>query len=379
MKYIILFLALVSAAYSQGVDSTSVTRPLRAKHYPEIRRTAYLVDTVYGINGELITPAPGGGELTIDVLTDSLDGNPRNGTVVINGVTGSEFTLPTIGMDDSLRWSPEQISLLRDSLQHLRDSIAAHRAALDGLGGGSAVDSSYYINTGNRAVLLPLRIPKMWVHLPGTGNVVAMNAIVPTVTATGLDSTDEATSWHVARTSTAKNNASGWSAVINTGAQVALGWEPDVVFKVKTSPLQSQWDSAGYRFGLYGTALSPDSTTPYQQLAEFRYINGWDTGSMWRCVTQRAPYQRDTTVTSVPLAGNTVYYFRIRVRANVIYFYIDNVLVATHNTAANMPALGTVLAPCARVLNRRLGWATNPTAPKGTCQVLISHVYIEHN
>lgn len=96
--------------------------------------------------------------------------------------------------------------------------------------------------------------------------------------------------------------------------------------------------------GFSSAALDQVGTPTTEHVAGFRYDTGVDGTAFWRCVTCDGASNVTTTATSVAAANDTTrpqgWIMRIEWDASNVYFFIDDVLVATHTT--NLPGSTTM-------------------------------------
>jgi hypothetical protein len=139
---------------------------------------------------------------------------------------------------------------------------------------------------------------------------------------------------------------------------------PIMYFKVMYSGT-----STGVRswFGLSNTLLNNDDDFPPVHYAAFKHSNS-GTPDVWKCQTDNASATPLITETTVSVTGNRMYELVMDASTSgIIYFYINNNLVATHNTKLPLPSTGLRyiarsqnLAATARVLSvGRIGFETN--------------------
>lgn len=177
---------------------------------------------------------------------------------------------------------------------------------------------------------------------PGAATVTAVGTPAPTLTATAA-SADEADGRWLNQTTTAViANASG---VISGFNVTQRSWISEAVFTVKTGAAIT---TARHWVGLF--SASPDAAaTPAISLAAFRYDTVSDTTAFWRCVTAGGSATQQVTVTTIPVAVTTAYRFRVKLLAASVEFYANDVLVATHTTAATLPVSTTQLGYGVRI------------------------------
>jgi hypothetical protein len=99
-------------------------------------------------------------------------------------------------------------------------------------------------------------------------------------------------------------------------------------------------------FGLASATPSGSADPSGVHLAAFRYDTATDGTAFWRCCTKDGTTMT-VTATSVAVATDTVYLFRIETDSSAVRFYIDGNLVATHTT--NLPGSSTAIGPTAKV------------------------------
>lgn len=465
MRYIALLFLFSLTCYSQ--DSMRTQSPVMMVHTPNYRR-GQLLDTLYGINGEIISPRAATEGMSVGDFTDSVNAHiPRTSVITINGVLGDTFTISDTSA--SAYWTQSgtflplataaSLYLRQDSAKlayvmqgalttqlgsYLPTATAASTYAtlvianridnpdsvtINGAKGSSFTlptitvtdridnadsvtingtkgqtftisvigsDDSVRLTPAQKAVVIKAQdstlvitgtnadqqgAKRIWASYQRTAanTIGAVGRIAPTQSGTVADTLDPALvtiGMGVKYTNTVTKMSTA-GIVSTTANELAAAWKFDVSFVIKTSCCITRCDSAGYSIGLYANTTSSDTVSPFLGMCEFRYMNGWDTGKQWRCFTQKAPYQKDSSITDVVIAPNTKFILRITSTGSAINYYINDVLKVTHNTAANIPT--TMLGIGAKVVNRRLGWGTNPTAPNGTTEMKLSHVYISHD
>lgn len=112
------------------------------------------------------------------------------------------------------------------------------------------------------------------------------------------------------------------------------GHAPDLGIEIRTDPTSIA--SVRYWFGLGAdqSATTTLDTTTFG--AWFTYDSTRDGTVFWRCVSDHVPGASTTTTTSVAVVAATRYRFRILMDATHDYFYINDVLVATHTTTLSV-------------------------------------------
>jgi hypothetical protein len=125
---------------------------------------------------------------------------------------------------------------------------------------------------------------------------------------------------------------------LNSAAAVCRrDWLPKFICRAK---MPASLATARNWIGLFsGSPMA--SATPAVHLAGFRYDTVADGTAFWRCVTDDASGTPTVTVTTVAVAINTAYVFRMVLSATDVKFYINGTLVATHTT--HLPTATTAL------------------------------------
>jgi hypothetical protein len=131
--------------------------------------------------------------------------------------------------------------------------------------------------------------------------------------------------------------AAGSDAYIFSGSLTRRDYEPSFVATFKTGTAITD---VRHWIGLF-SAFSFGSATPAIHYAAFRYDTGADGTAFWRCVTDSGTGAPTVTTTGVAVATNTRYRFAISMTSTSVYFYINNLLVATHT--ATLPGAATNL------------------------------------
>lgn len=150
---------------------------------------------------------------------------------------------------------------------------------------------------------------------------------------------------------------------LNSAAAVCRrDWLPKLICRAKTP---ASIATARFLIGLY-SGVPTASATPAVHLAGFRYDTVADGTAFWRCVTDDASGTPTVTVTTVAVAINTAYVFRIVLSATDVKFYINGVLVATHTT--HLPTATTALF-----------WYTTVTTLAASAQnIKLSRLAVKH-
>ena len=165
--------------------------------------------------------------------------------------------------------------------------------------------------------------------------VSVVGIIAPTLTVTLATADDADGRWLRHATTNVANNPSGVISALFTIFR--RDWEPEYITTIKTDP--SAITSVRYWVGMF--SANPDliargtAATGFH-CAAFSFDTGLSDTAFWRCTTSGGVANTfTTTITTQSIAVNTKYLMRIVCSTVDIKFYINDVLVATHNT--NMP------------------------------------------
>jgi hypothetical protein len=95
--------------------------------------------------------------------------------------------------------------------------------------------------------------------------------------------------------------------------------------------------------GLFTASPSTASDPASQHIAAFRYDTTADGTAFWRTVTKDGT-TINAAASSLAIAADTIYLFRIELDASEVRFYSGTTLLATHT--ANLPTSSQTMAPC---------------------------------
>jgi hypothetical protein len=104
-------------------------------------------------------------------------------------------------------------------------------------------------------------------------------------------------------------------------------------------------DITSIRFwlGLFTASPASASDPASHHIAAFRYDTGVDGTAFWRTVTKDGT-TINAAASSIAIAADTIYIFRIELDASAVRFYSGTTLVATHTT--NLPTSSQTMGPC---------------------------------
>lgn len=149
-----------------------------------------------------------------------------------------------------------------------------------------------------------------------------------TAEGTATDFTDTTGSYNDYASLPVTNSDAGWITAAFT--KTRTDQNPIIVIALKTgSPITVQRTWAGL---FSADPMAQDThTAPALDIAAFRYSPAADGTAFWRTVTDNASGTPTVTTTTIAIAADTRYVLKIIATTAAVYFFINDVLAATHS------------------------------------------------
>jgi hypothetical protein len=162
---------------------------------------------------------------------------------------------------------------------------------------------------------------------PGAATGIVSGLTAPTLSGSQLSADDAFGPWLKHTTTAISGNAVGFVSAFTV---MRSDWKPEMIIKVQLDT--AAVTSVRYWAGMYSGSVDA-SSAPNVHGALFRYATDADGTVYWRCVTIAGTgASAQITTTTVPVAINIPYKLHIKNETTVVYFYINNQLVATHSS-----------------------------------------------